>query len=158
MDAVARSRSYAYIYKGFCAAKKVCSTCPLCNLKEATKAFQRMGELPTDRLLPYVPFSNISADICSPFNVRFKKSGKVWILVYLCNVSKALHLQIVYSNSGNSLTTTLSNVFARRNLLGNIILDAGNNFVKSQRLILGSKEHFSGFTEDDLASLQSRWM
>ena len=79
MNVVARSRSYAYIYKGFCAAKKVCSTCPLCNLKEATKASQRMGELPTDRLLPYVPF-------------------------------------------------------------------------------LGSKEHFSGFTEDDLASLQSRWM
>ena len=45
LDALARSRSYAYITKGFGTAKRICANCPLCILKEAKVAGQKVGNI-----------------------------------------------------------------------------------------------------------------
>ena len=76
VDTVARSRPYAYIAKGLCTAKRICANCPLCILKEAKVAGQKMGNISSDRLVLAPPFSNVTADDCiSP------RSGLLYIYV-----------------------------------------------------------------------------
>ena len=98
---------------------------------------QKMGLLPQECLTPSLPFSDVSADLAGPFKLKYKEK-KTWILIYLCNVSKALHLQVVESYSAKSVTTALSTIFALRNLPNQIWTDAGKNLTKSRKLILES--------------------
>ena len=55
---------------------------------------QKIGEIEVDRLKPSPPFNNVTVDLAGPFRIKYKEK-KVWALIYLCNNSKALHLQTV---------------------------------------------------------------
>ena len=79
----------------------------------------------------------MSADLSGPFRIKYRER-KTWILIYLCNVSKALHLQLVENYSAKAVTTALTTVFGIRNLPNHITTDAGTNVSKSRKLILES--------------------
>ena len=96
-----------------------------------------MGQVGPDCLTPSPPFSNVSADLAGPFRIKFKER-KTWVLIYLCNISKALHLQPVENYTAKAIITALNNVFGVRNLPNTIITDAGKNVTNSRKLILES--------------------
>ena len=122
-------------------ALQVSKTCPRCILEEAKRKTvqQKIGQLNGNCLTPSPPFSNVSADLAGPFRIKYRER-KTWILIYLCNVTKALHLQIVENYSAKAVTTALNTVFGIRNLPNKITTDAGQNVAKSRKLILESIE------------------
>ena len=81
----------------------------------------------------------------------------VWVLVHLCNNSKALHLELIESYSTDSLVTALAKVFTIRNIPSKIQTDAGTNFKKSRSMLLTGKDYFQEFTESGLSKLTERW-
>ena len=81
-------------------------------------------------LIPAPTFTHVAADVTGPFRVKFKKVPKVWILIYQCQVSKALHLELVDSYTGPSLIMALAKIIARRNHPSSIVTNAGRKFFK----------------------------
>ncbi|XP_075162878.1 uncharacterized protein LOC142235511 [Haematobia irritans] len=69
---------------------------------------QIMGDLPEDRITPCRPFLNTGVDYCGPFWVHYKLRGKsphkVYIAVFCCFATKAIHMDVVtdltYSDNG----------------------------------------------------------
>ena len=75
-------------------------------------------------------------------------------MVYLCNNSKALYLELVDSYSAASLITALAETFAWRNLPSSITTYTGRNFVKARKLLLRDNHFHGGFSEQDLHSIR----
>ena len=138
-DIIGRARQFAVIYKPYRLALQVSKSCPRCILEEAKRKTvqQKIGQLNGNCLTPSPPFSDVSADLASPFRIKYRER-KTWILIYLCNVTKALHLQIVENYSAKAVTTALNTVFGIRNLPNKITTDARKNITKSRKLVLGS--------------------
>ena len=118
-----------------------------------------MGKIPLERLRASPPFSLVSADVARPYIVRlahnYKATTKVWVLVYLCNVTKALHLQLVENYSAKAVTTAFNTVFGIRNLPSKITTDAGKNVTKSRKAIIETLQ--SNFSGKDIEEIQSTW-
>ena len=155
-DIIGRAHQFAVIYKPYRLALQVSKSCPHCILEDAKKkpVQQKIGQLDGDCLTPSPPFSNISADLAGPFRIKYRER-KTWVLIYLCNVTKALHLQIVENYSAKAVTMALNTVFGIRNLPNKITTDAGKNITKSRKLILKSMK--SALSKKDLKEIQSNW-
>ena len=121
---------------------------------KARRIEQKIGEIEVDRLKPSPPFNNVTVDLAGPFRIKYKEK-KVWSLIYLCNNSKALHLQTVENYTAKAVTTALNNVFGVRNLPSKITSDAGKNIGKSRRLFVDTSN--KGFTQEDLTVFKEAW-
>ncbi|GFY28591.1 uncharacterized protein TNCV_4150221 [Trichonephila clavipes] len=69
-------------------------------LYRATTSKQLMGDLPTHRVTPSRPFSVCGVDYAGPINIlryrgRGAKTTKGYIALFVCFVTKALHLELV---------------------------------------------------------------
>ena len=98
-----------------------------------------------DYITPHPLLFNMSADLAGPFKIIYKKR-KTWVIIKLCNMSKALHLQLVKNYSVKVVTTALNTVFEVRNKPNTIVKGIGKNVMKSIKLILESIQ--SGFSND----------
>ena len=110
-DIIGRSRQYAVIFKPYNLALQVVRDCPQCSLDDAKKKSinQKMGQVGLNCITLSPPFSNVSADLAGLFRIKYKER-KTWVLIYLCNVSKALHLQPVENYSAKAVTTALNSL------------------------------------------------
>ena len=155
-DIIGRARQYAVIYKPYKLALQVSKTCPQCSLEEAkTKTVQqKIGQLDVSCVTPSPPFSNVSADLAGPFRIKYREQ-KTWILIYLCNVSKVLHLQLVENYSAKAVITALNTVFGIRNLPNHITTDSSKNITRSRKLIQESL--LLSFSKKDLEEIQATW-
>ena len=96
LDIIGRACQYALIYKPYKLALQVSESCPQCILEKAKQkpVQQKIGQLDKDCLSPSPPFSDVLADLAGPFRIKYRERS-TWILIYLCNVTKPLHLQLV---------------------------------------------------------------
>ena len=86
---------------------------------------QKIGQIGLDCVTPS-PISNVSADLMGPFRIK-NRERITWVLIYLFNVLKALHLQPVENYTAKAIITALNTIFG-----------AGNSITKSKKLILES--------------------
>lgn len=65
-----------------------------------------MGDLPVERLRPASPFQFMSVDLFGPYlvkdEIKRRVSIKVWVVIYSCVASRALHIDLVSSLSTES--------------------------------------------------------
>ena len=96
LDALARSRRYAWIVRGRSLAKLICKSCPSCRLVRVKLSQQLMSDIPPHQLRPCPPFTNISLDFAGPFSARAmgnsRSNIKVWGLVICCQNTRAVKL------------------------------------------------------------------
>ena len=61
------------------------------EIKKEKTSQQLMGKLPSYRVCPTPPFQKVSVDLVGHFLVKptSRTQIKVWVLMYLCDVSKA---------------------------------------------------------------------
>ncbi|GFW32779.1 DUF1758 domain-containing protein [Trichonephila clavipes] len=125
---------------------------PTCVLwYRATTSKQLMGDLPTHRVTPSRPFSVCGVDYAGPINIlryrgRGAKTTKGYIALFVCFVTKALHLELVSDLTSEAFIASLKRFCARRGAPKHIYCDNGE-------VITSSPEH----TNDDKLSLRSRW-
>ena len=99
---LARSRSQAWIVKGFGLAVKVCKECFKCKLVRKTKCDQKMGYLPPERFeVGFPPFTNVSLDLAAPVKVtdmvKKRCTMKTWPLIICCLNTGAVHLELLHT-------------------------------------------------------------
>ncbi|XP_037943341.1 uncharacterized protein LOC119676179 [Teleopsis dalmanni] len=108
--------------------------CPVCIRDKSTPAVPLMGQLPPDRLTPYVrPFTYTGTDYCGPFFVTIgRRREKRWIALFTCLTTRAIHLEISTDLSTDAFLLCLKNFVNRRGVPVRIRSDNGTNFIGAQ--------------------------
>ncbi|GFW30303.1 integrase catalytic domain-containing protein [Trichonephila clavipes] len=131
----------------------------VCCRYRATTSKQLMGDLPTHRVTPSRPFSVCGVDYAGPINVlryrgRGAKTTKGYIALFVCFVTKALHLELVSDVTSVAFIASLKRFCARRGAPKHIYCDNGTTFVGARRKLqkifkfvskLNENEHFCYF-------------
>ena len=104
----------------------------------ATPCTQQMGQLPADRLRPAAQFQNVGLDYTGPLmvkrgNPRKPTYNKAYVAVFVCTVTKAIHLELVRDLSTEAFLAAFRRFVNRRGLPDNVHCDNGRNFIGAQR-------------------------
>ncbi len=96
-----------------------------------------MPPLPLIRTAEVSPFLHVGTDLMGP--VRIHGSGdeplKVWIVLFTCLVTRAVHLEVALDQSAEEFLMSLSRFTSRRGVPRVMISDNGTNFVFVQPLV-----------------------
>ena len=108
--------------------------CVVCTRHRAMTQTQLMGDLPTARVNPSRPFTTTGVDYAGPFILRAiptrsKVTFKAYMAIFVCFVTRAIHIEIVSSLSTDAFLAALKRFVARRGLPKDIHSDCGTNFV-----------------------------
>ncbi|GFY36753.1 integrase catalytic domain-containing protein [Trichonephila clavipes] len=137
--------------------RKVVHECLVCFKSRPLVTSQLMGNLPRDRVIPDYPFNCSGVDFCGPFMIRYKNQRKgilhkIYICVFVCFVSKAIHIEIVSDLTSDAFIATSKRFFSRRGKCAKLYSDNGKTFVGANKelkrflkLIKDSDDNLAGF-------------
>ncbi|GFS98373.1 integrase catalytic domain-containing protein [Trichonephila clavipes] len=152
-----------YVREKFCPlngrslCRKVVHECLVCFKSRPLVTSQLMGNLPHDRVVPDYPFNCSGVDFCGPFMIRYKNQRKgilhkIYICVFVCFVSKSIHIEIVSDLTSDAFIATLKRFFSRRGKCAKLYSDNGKTFVGANKelkrflkLIEDSDDNLAGF-------------
>ncbi|XGW33956.1 hypothetical protein V3C99_018025 [Haemonchus contortus] len=110
---------------------KVLRLCVICKkINGLPYRYPDMPSLPPERVRRSRPFQNIGLDYFGP--LRYKDttttSSKVWISLFTCMATRAIHLEIVMDNSTQEFLCALRRFIARRGVPTFILSDNATTF------------------------------
>lgn len=108
--------------------------CIRCFKVKPKSTFPLMGDLPSGRVVPTRCFNVSAVDYAGPFTVKLFKLRrvqpiKVYLCLFICFVSKAIHLEVVTDLSTDAFLASLTRFISRRGLVSNLHSDCGTNFI-----------------------------
>ncbi|GFW38313.1 integrase catalytic domain-containing protein [Trichonephila clavipes] len=114
-------------------ARKTVHDCIACFRQKPTGVDQLMGNLPSERVTPSAPFLNSGVDFCGPFQIKFKNQrkgifSKVYVAIFVCLATKAIHLETVTDLTTEAFMAALKRLCARRGRISTLISDNATNF------------------------------
>uniref|UniRef100_A0A1I7WS67 Integrase catalytic domain-containing protein n=1 Tax=Heterorhabditis bacteriophora TaxID=37862 RepID=A0A1I7WS67_HETBA len=101
-------------------------------------ALREMPPLTAIRVNPAIPFDKTGADYCGPFTVTREgeeRCYKIWIALFTCLVTRAIHLEIVMELSSETFINVFRRFIARRGCPSLLLTDNGTNFRGAAELI-----------------------
>lgn len=131
-------RSKYWILRAKERAKKVFRECVVCLRYSTRKSVPLMGLLPEARVKPSKPFASTGVDYCGPINIRFSpgrgsKSYKGYICLFVCMVTRAVHLEAVTDLTAKGFIAAFRRFTSRRGFCHDMFSDNGTNFVGADR-------------------------
>ena len=124
-------------------SRRVCSKCVACRRYRPRLQQQMMGDLPPHRVANTgVPFDHTGLDYAGPFptkagRVRNPVHGEAHICVFVCLVTKVVHLEVVSDQTTAAFQATLDRFIARRGCPSHLFSDNGGNFVGARNDLQG---------------------
>lgn len=100
-----------------------------------------MGDLPSFRVNKQLkPFLSVGIDYGGPLFVKCAKHRsrvilKSYVCVFVCNATKAVHIELVSDLTADAFLAALRRFIARRGTCHEIISDNGTNFVAANRML-----------------------
>ena len=137
-ETLTERRSCFWVVKGRQAVKTVIGKCSVCKKIEGRSyAVPRSPPLPEFRLSDEFAFSRVGVDFAGPMYVKdiFAKGGgmnKVYIALFTCATSRAVHLELVPSLTPESFIKALARFKGRRGTPTLIVSDNGKTFKDSR--------------------------
>ena len=113
--------------------KKVVDSCRRCRRFKGLPYRSAEGALPAFRTVFSRPFAKIGIDYFGPMYID--SGSKVWILLFTCATSRAVHLELVSSQDAQNLMQALRRFFALRGTPSVIISDNAKSFRMLQGLV-----------------------
>lgn len=149
-----RKRYWVIALRNF--VKGTLRKCPRCFRLKMKESNQLMSTLPNFRTTPQRAFSTTGIDYAGPVKIRFNlgrnpRTTKAWIAVFVCTVTRAIHLELVSDASTQAFIAALRRMIARRGQIRQIISDNGTNFVGANNFL---KEINTRLTEEDSNSIE----
>jgi hypothetical protein len=147
---LAEVRSRFWIPKGRQRVKAILSKCTVCRKLEG-KPYNvpKEADLPGFRVRQTEPFEKTGVDFAGPLYVKNAANGtdKVYIALFSCCVSRALHLDLVKDLSTEEFLRCLRRFSARRGTPALIVSDNAKTFKASARALkkLYSCENVQGY-------------
>lgn len=132
-------------------AKLCYHMCHLCTRMKGKVVTPLMGNLPKQRLSADYPFANVGVDYAGPIMCASRQGRgcrlvKVYIALFICFATKAIHLELVGDLTSNSYLLALRRFISRRGKPTNIFSDNGTSFV-------GAYNELSKFLKSNFNSL-----
>ncbi len=114
--------------------KRISRSCIICQKAYAKPLAHTMGLLPSVRTTPAPPFAHTGVDFAGPFMLRVGHTRKpsyikTYAVVFVCMVTKAVHLDLAASLSTKDFLATLERFVSRRGAPSVIYSDNGSNFI-----------------------------
>ncbi|XP_058827697.1 uncharacterized protein LOC131687629 [Topomyia yanbarensis] len=137
-DEIARLKSATlrrqfWVPNGRSAVRKITRSCVQCFKTKPTTVGQFMGDLPASRCERAPAFQKVGLDYAGP--ILLKQPGqkavavKGYICIFVCMVTKGIHLEAVESLSTDSFIAALHRFVSRRGVPEDMFSDNGTNFV-----------------------------
>lgn len=121
------------------AARKYCRNCLTCARYNAKVPTQMMADLPAVRVNPAKAFYSTGVDYAGPFLVkrgRGQINEKVYAVIFVCMVTKAIHVEVATDMTTNAMLAALDRLIAvRAGQVRHIYCDNGRNFVGAERAL-----------------------
>lgn len=130
--------------------------CLKCYKEKANTFTPKMADLPRERVNPGRTFQHVGVDFAGPLIMkeslrRKSATSKVYICLFICLASKALHLELVTSLSTEAFLAAFSRFISRRGLPQQVFSDCGTNFQgAANRLRDFGKWYCKESTQDDI--------
>jgi hypothetical protein len=114
--------------------RQVLHQCHKCFKAKPVAAKFKMGNLPNHRVQPARPFATTGVDYAGPFYIREirgrgKKLNKAYIALFICFVTKAIHIELVTDLTTQEFLGALRRFISRRGHPHNLYSANGTNFV-----------------------------
>ena len=155
-------RSCYWVIKGRRAVGQFFCHCYICRRIEA-QAYRAPPPppLPPFRIQEEPPFTYTGIDFAGPLYIKTttthpNASNKVWICLYMCCITRAIHLDLVSDLSSQSFLYSFKCFAARQGLPRRIVSDNGKTFksaAKTLKAIMSSRE-----VTKHLAGLRVEWV
>ena len=134
--------------------KRIIRSCIKCYRFRAKPYQQIMADLPKDRVQISRPFQKVGVDFGGPFLIkssRLRKAPltKCYISVFVCMVTKAVHIELVSSLSTEAFIACLKRFIARRGNPSIIYSDNGTNFQGAKNQLYDLYQFFKNQTNND---------
>lgn len=127
-------RNKYWIVDGRVEVKKVLSRFFKCRRVNPQEFLYVMGNLPKVRVIAARPFENVGVDYCGYFYIkekrlRNKNKIKVYVAVFVCMVTKPVHLELVGDLTSDAFLNAFRRFVARRGKCKNLYSHNGTNFI-----------------------------
>ncbi|CAI6360469.1 unnamed protein product [Macrosiphum euphorbiae] len=120
--------------------RRVIGQCTICVRTLAQSPHPVMADLPSSRVQMCRPFTRVGIDYAGPMSMRecrLRKARqyKIYVAVFVCMATKAVHLEVVSELSTNAFLAAFDRFVARRGLPQDIFSDCGTNFVGAAKYL-----------------------
>lgn len=123
-DTLTELRQRLWVQRGRQIVKKVIGRCNACIRTRLRPASAPVAPLPGDRVRRSDPFEVVGIDFAGPLYARTEgSSAKVYIALFSCAVTRALHLELVSRLSSEAFLLALRRFTSRRGLPAVIYTD-----------------------------------
>ena len=140
---LARSRSYVWIVRGKQLAKKIVSSCVSCRLERKRLESQQMGILREEHLTVCPPWTSVSLDFAGPVRIRGEVQKRItmkgWILVYVCQATRAVALFLTPGYSTADFLLMHDRFTTLKGIPSKIVSDRGSQLVAGS-IAISSRE------------------
>ena len=142
-DTLVELRTRFWVPRGRQDVKFVIHHCLVCKKMTGTSYDKPPpGDLPSFRLCEVLAFTNVGVDMAGPLFIKVPGSNqesstqKVWICLFTCGSSRAVHLEIVPTMNTDAFIRCLSRFCSRRGTPNMIISDNAKTFKVASKLLL----------------------
>ncbi|XP_026063123.1 uncharacterized protein LOC113046525 [Carassius auratus] len=133
-DTLVQIRSRHWILRGRQLVKGILSKCTVCKRFKAKPAQQDTAPLPRDRIIESPPFAVTGIDFAGPLYVKNDHVlCKAYVALFTCAVTRAVHLELVSSQSTESFLLALKRFVSRRGLCKVIYSDNAKTFKRANQ-------------------------
>ncbi|XP_049877550.1 uncharacterized protein LOC126374847 [Pectinophora gossypiella] len=152
---LALTRQKYWILSGNRTTKKYLHRCVTCKKQKPNKQVQLMADLPGSRVNPSRPFMHTGVDFTGHILLKANKgrgikTTKGYVAVFVCMVTKAVHLELVSDLTTSAFIAALRRMSARRGTPRHIYCDNGRNFVGTSRVLQQEyQELMQTFSDND---------
>lgn len=159
-------RQKYWIIKAKSVVKDEISKCMVCFRYKNKTLNQQMGQLPSVRVRQARPFINVGIDFAGYFETRVSTRrnaayNKCYVALFVCMVTKAIHLELVSSLSTKSFLMAFRRFVSRRGLPSEVFTDRGTNFVGAKNelphLLKDANHQITSEIIRDLTDLKVKW-
>ncbi|XP_076659500.1 uncharacterized protein LOC143362885 [Halictus rubicundus] len=131
-------RQRFWIPKERSTVKAIIHRCVTCVRWRADPASQLMGQLPEHRVTPARPFLSTGVDYTEPIWLRTTsgrghKAHKGFLAVFVCMVTKAVHLEAVSNYTAEAFLAAFRRFVSRPGICAHLYSDCGTNFLGADR-------------------------
>lgn len=125
---------------------------------------QLMSGLPADRVQRHRPFLITGVDYAGPFELteRYKSRSskrKCWIAIFVCMVTRAIHIDIVTDASSAAFIACFDRFVARRGHCNKLYSDNGSSFVGAEKEIKAAYANWhSPAVQEHVNKARTKWV
>lgn len=155
-------RQQYWILKARQLAKTVIHRCNQCRRYHLGTANTLMAQLPKERTTPQRAFKQCGVDYAGPVNISSRRGRapqitKGYIGVFVCLVTRAIHLEIVSDGTKETFIQALRRFFGRRGTATQMWSDNGTTFVGANNYLRGIGEKHNQWAQDIEHDFHLQW-